>query len=174
MDEIKIYSALEFKRYVQLAYYLFYKKGAVLFISFIGLMMLCFSILYFIGLFEYFDNPPYTQLFLGLFFTFIIPASVYFQAKRAFSANSRLTELIIYTFTPDKIYIDGESFKSEMTWDKLYKIQELNNWVLIYTSKTAAHIIIKDSFSESQLIQFRKIVSNLNGVKIEIRNNSSQ
>jgi len=169
MTEIKIDSKLDFKRYVKLLYYLSYKKSAFIFLTFIGLIMLIFSIFYFIGLFKHADRPPYTQLFVGMVFTFMIPISIYIQAKRTFSSNSRLKELISYTFTHDKIFIDGESFKSEMTWDKLYKIQELKNWILIYTNKVVAHVIPKDSFDDIQLLKFREIVSNLKTVKIKIK-----
>jgi hypothetical protein len=51
----------------------------------------------------------------------------------------------------------GETFKSEMSWTKLYRVQELRNWILIYQSKTAANIIPKESFGEI-LSEFKRLV----------------
>jgi hypothetical protein len=123
--------------------------------------------MYFIGLFPHFDQFPYTQLFIGLVFSFVIPGSVYMQAKRNFNSNIRLKEPITYRFTNDMIYIYGESFKTEMTWDKLYVIKELNNWILIYSNKINAHVIPKDSFSESQLRGFREMVREFKPLKFD-------
>ncbi len=169
MTELRIECKLDFKRYVKLLYYLIYQKFTTVLITVIGLSMLVSSSMYFMGAFNYFDQPPYAQILLGLIFSFVIPASVYKQAKRNFNSIARLSEFITYLFTPEMIYINGESFKTEMTWDKFYKIKELKNWILIYTNKNNAHVIPKDSFSESQLIRFREIAGNLKTVKVQIK-----
>jgi hypothetical protein len=153
---MKIETRLDFRKYLKLMYYLTYKKPWTIIITIIGLTMLIISILYFLGYKMTLERPPYAQLIIGLIVIFI-PISILRSAKKFFSSNGRLQEKMIYEFTVDKIIIIGETFKTEMDWTKLYKIQELRDWILIYNNKFNANIIPKDSFGE-ELIEFKKIV----------------
>jgi len=153
---MKIETRLDFGKYLKLMYWLTYKKPWTIIITIVGLTMLVLSILYFLGYLIAFENPPYTQLIIGLIVIFI-PLAIYRSAKKSFSSNGRLQENMIYEFTDDKIIITGETFKTEMNWTKLFKIQELKDWILIYNNKFNANIIPKDSFGEN-LIEFKKIV----------------
>jgi hypothetical protein len=151
-----IETQLDFKKYLNLMYGLTYRKAWTIIITISGLVMLIGSILYFVGYPVPVDNPPFAQLIIGLLVIFI-PFSVYFNSRKNFSSAGRLKEKMIYEFTNDKIIITGETFKTEMNWSRLYKIQELKNWILIYQSRTSANIIPKDSFGD-KLIDFKKLV----------------
>lgn len=72
---------------------------------------------------------------------------------------------MIYEFTNDKIIISGESFHTELSWDKTYKVLELNKWILIYQSRLAANILAKEAFGD-QLDAFKTLVKST-----KIRNN---
>jgi hypothetical protein len=137
-------------------YLLFYKKPWSIIITIIGLTMLVLSILYFMGYHMTLDKPPFAQLIIGLI-TIFIPVSIFKSARKAFSSHGRIQERMIYEFTLDKIIITGETFKTEMDWTKLYKIQELKDWILIYNTKLNANVIPKESFGE-ELIEFKKLV----------------
>jgi hypothetical protein len=141
----------------------------VLFINILGLLFLISSLSYFLGLYKYYSEPPIAQLSFGLVFTILTPVTTYYRANNNFNSAARLKEMITYTFTGEMIYINGESFKTEMTWDKLYKIQELNNWILIYTNNITANIIHKGAFSDAQLNTFREMVSKLKTTKIKLK-----
>ena len=132
-----------FSKYLKLMYWLTYKKPWTIIITIIGLTMLIISILYFLGYPLTFDKLPYAQLIIGLIVIFI-PISIYRSAKKSFSSNGRLQEKMIYELTVDKIIITGETFKTEMDWTKLHKIQELKDWILIYNNKFNANIIPKE------------------------------
>ena len=151
-----IESKLDFKKYLKLMYGLTYRKPWTIIISIIGLVMLIGSILYFVGYPIPIDSTPIVQFTIGLLVIFI-PFSIYLSSRKNFSSAGRLKEKMTYEFTSDKIIITGETFKTEMTWTKLYKIQVLKNWILIYQSKTTANIIHKDSFGD-KLIEFKKLV----------------
>jgi hypothetical protein len=52
--------------------------------------------------------------------------------------------------------LTGETFNTEMKWDKTYKIEELKNWFLIYQSKKTANIIPKINLTVEQIQSFEK------------------
>jgi len=169
MNELKIDCKLDLKRYVRLCFYISYHSVTTILLTFIGLAMLISSILSFSGIYMFYKQPPNFQLMFGLFLCYVIPVAIYGQARRSFKSNSRINELITYVFTNDLICIYGASFKTEMTWANIYKIKELNNWILIYVTKNSATSILKDSFNELQLIKFREIVRELKTVKVQMK-----
>jgi hypothetical protein len=128
----------------------------MIFLTIIGLIMLITAILYFLGVPIPFDNAPYFPLIFG-FFIILLPYFLYRNSKKNFSSHARLHEEITYEFTEEKISITGETFKSEMDWTKLYKIEEMSNWILIYQNRIIANVIPKDSFGD-KLIDFKNLV----------------
>jgi hypothetical protein len=153
---MKIETKMDFRKYLKLMYWLTYKKPWTIIITIIGLAMFILALLYFLGAHIAFEKPPFAQLAIGLIPIFL-PITIYRSAKKSFSSNGRLQEKMTYEFTVDKIIINGETFKTEMDWTKLYKIQELKDWILIYNNKFNANIIPKESFGE-ELLEFKKIV----------------
>ena len=123
-----IETKLEFKKYLKLMYLLTYRKAWTIVITLIGIVMLIGSILYFIGYPIPVENPPFAPLIVGLLVIFI-PVSVYLSSRKNFTSAGKLQEKMTYEFTYDKIIITGKTFKTEMTWTRLYKIQEFKNWI---------------------------------------------
>ena len=165
-------SRINFNDYLKLNYTLTYKNRWVIYISIIGLLMLVVTLLYYSGLMpEIFakENPPYFQLFFGLFTLVGIPSSIYFTAKKNFKTSERLQEDIEYEFTNDKFKLTGTSFSSEMTWDKTYKIQELKNWFLIYQNGKVANPISKRNLSLDQIEYLRNLFKNFKNVKLKLK-----
>lgn len=78
-----------------------------------------------------------------------------------------LIEQIRYEFTDEKILLTGESFASEMEWQKIHKVLELRDWILIYQSKQVFNVIPKESFGKN-LSDFKSLVRNCN-VKSKFR-----
>jgi len=158
---MKIETKLDFKRYLKLTYVLLYRKPVMIFLTICGLLMFILSILYFLGSKSLFADPPYFQVVFGLFVIALLPFSIYKSARKNFSSHGRLQEKITYEFTDEKIKLIGESFNSEMSWDKTYKILELKNWILIYQNRQAINILPKDSFGEN-LTEFKALVKSKN------------
>ena len=155
--EVKI----EFKKYLYLMYLLAYKRPIMIFSLVIGLLMIVFSILYFLGFGEIIENPPYYQLIFGLFFIGYLPFSIWYSAKRNFLTQGILQEKLIYDFTTDKIKITGETFNTELDWAKVYKVVELKNWIQIYQSRLIFNLISKESL-DVKLKDFRELMKEKN------------
>jgi len=156
-----IETKFDFKSYLRLMYNLTYRKPLMMYLTVSGLMMFIISFLYFLGSNSLFVEPPYFSFVFGLFIIAFLPFSIYRSAKRNFSSHGRLQEKIIYEFTDEKIRIIGETFNSEMDWEKTYKVLELKNWILIYQNRQIANILPKDSFGEN-LLGFKDLVKRKN------------
>jgi hypothetical protein len=158
---MKISTKIEFKEYRQLMFILTYRRPGMIIVTVAGLIILISALISYVIIHLPLQSVSLIPLFLGLYII-LLPIFVFYNSKKVFKSNSRLHELITYEFTPDKILMTGESFKSEMDWMKIYKIQELSRWILIYQSRATANLILKESFNNEQLIDFRKLVINNN------------
>jgi hypothetical protein len=158
---MKVESRLIFEKYLRLRYILMYRNPWMIFMSSMGLIMLVFSILYFLGFNQIATETPYYPLVFGLIVVVFLPYSVFRSAKKNFQTNGRLQEKIVYDFSGDRIKIIGESFSSELDWGKTYKVIERKDWILIYQDKIVANIIPKESFGD-RLEEFKRIVREKN------------
>lgn len=164
---MRIESKLTIKDYQRIMFNLNGRKPIVIILFILGFALIVTSVLYFIGFKIPFSEPPYFQLFLGLFIVILYPLFFILSVRKTFMTHLRLHERIIYEFNPDKIIITGETFKSEMNWSKIYRIQELRNWILIYQNRLIANIIKKDT-SGIDIKYFRELVS-MNKVKANFK-----
>lgn len=165
---ITVESKLTFNDYLKLMYVLTYRKSLIVIITTVGVLSLIMSLLYFGGVKMPYDGPPYSQLVFGILIVFLFPASVYVSAKKMFASSARLQEHITYEFTEDLIRVTGESFKSEMNWEKIYKIVELKSWFLIYQNKSVANLISKTTLGDQQGA-FKKLIQSKLNVKQKLR-----
>jgi hypothetical protein len=87
-----------------------------------------------------------------------LPAVTYFTAKKNYASNQRLKELIEYKFEKDYLIIQGESFNSQLTWDKVYKVTETKKWILIWQSRQVANIIHKSDVWDGEMIELKTVL----------------
>ena len=98
----------------------------------------------------------------------ILPFSIYRNAKKNFESTPRIQEKINYEFTNEQIKISGESFTTELTWEKTYKVLELKNWILIYQNPRVANVIPKEAFGNN-LGEFRELVRSKPFIKQKLK-----
>ena len=97
------------------------------------------------------------------------PILVYIYARKNYNTNKRISESISYTFDKDTIQITGESFDSKFTWDKIYRVTESKNWILIWQNPQVANVVPKRDFQEEELQAFKNMVSLHSKVKNKLR-----
>lgn len=155
------------KEYLKLMLLMVYRRPMIIFLNIIGLVMITGTLLYAIGDYSMYSESPIVPGIMGFFFVLFIPISVLFRAHKSFSSNGRVQEKITYDFTDEKTIIIGETFSSEMSWEKTYKVKELKNWILIYQNKQMFNLIPKTAFGD-QLSEFKSLV-NKNNIKAKFR-----
>jgi hypothetical protein len=84
---------------------------------------------------------------------------IYFSVKRGYLKNKRISESIEYTFEENRLIIRGESFNSELSWDKINKVTLTKNWLLIWQTKISANAIPRKDISESDLANLKIILA---------------
>lgn len=153
---------ISLKDYRILVLRLSFRSPIILYCIFLGVGFLVAGIL----------SSNENQLFvfaIGIVFI-SFPFLSFLLAKRNYDSSKNLKEAVLYEFNLDNIIIKGESFNSTMRWSSLYKVKELNNWILLYTSKNIALCIPKSGFdSDAELQAIKSFAWNANGVKMELK-----
>ena len=85
-----------------------------------------------------------------------------YNFKNAYKKNFRVSENIEYNFTDTNLLITGESFTSEMTWNKIYKVTKTKNWLLVWQSSQIANVIPLRLVSTENLNQLKDIMQKNN------------
>ena len=169
MMDIRVTTSLNFKDYRYLLFISVYKKPALIITLFAGLTMMLSSVMYFTGIFMYFDSAAYFQLVLGSLVVFYLPYAIHHQAAKGFKNNSKLTESITYTFTDAGFDILGDTFSAYYSWGEIYKVVINKRWVLIYTSKDVANIIRIDAFELSDIQLFIRFLQSQQSLRKRIK-----
>lgn len=147
---------------------LFHIKSSLLRLIAFLLILLVFFIIK-----ESVDGSPETDLlrstsmWFAILLLFMVIRS-YFSIKFAFSSNKNIQESITYTFTDEKIRIEGETFDEDFTWNSVYKIKENKDWFLIYQNAQVMNMVPKKFFTREQVSGLRAIIIN-NKVKAKLR-----
>jgi len=58
-----------------------------------------------------------------------------------YRSNARIKETIEYNFGDKYLEVKGDSFSSQLTWDKIYRVTRTKNWLLIWQSRQVANVI---------------------------------
>lgn len=167
MNPIIAETHFSLKDYQGLTLFLTYRRPAVIAISLMGIFLLFSSLLLFI-LSDEKINSIILQLTLGCTFVILYPLYIIYSARRNYKTHGKIQERIVYEFTNEKIRMVGESFKSEMNWMKVYKVHEVNDWIIIYQSKSMANFLPKSSLGEN-INAFRNLVVSKSHIKSKMK-----
>ena len=101
-----------------------------------------------------------TSMIIGMsiFILLFLPCLVYIAAIREFESNKRLNEEVICSFDKEKFHIQGESFNTTCTWNKIYKFSETKKYFFVWQSKNSANIIPKRYMKEEDIECLRAII----------------
>ena len=141
-----------------------YRNPFVLYVMASTAIGLTLVLLQVFGLITLYPNGVAAPLFISLAILLVFPISIYWSAARNYHSNQRLAERMTYTFTEEDIFIQGESFSTQMSWNKVHKVALLRNWVLIYSSRQIANIIPVADFG-SHIGEFSALVKRKRLVK---------
>lgn len=81
----------------------------------------------------------------------------YFNAKKNYTAERGASEQVEYEFNDELLLIKGESFQSQLTWNKIYKLTQTKKWLWIWTNRQLAIPIPKRAVSSEHIISLKKI-----------------
>lgn len=114
----------------------------------------------------YFSKDSSSSMLPPLIMLIVFPLMTYLGAKRNYKANKRAGETIEYDFNETNLSIKGESFNSQLSWDKIYKVTQTKNWILIWQTRQVANIISKKDIWEGEISDLKNILD-----KHKVKNN---
>jgi hypothetical protein len=156
-----IKSSLTKAQYINASLVLRYSRIGTRIILVFGGLFLAFTI------YSEIESPGFAGgiEFIFPFFILVVPAiRAYYSASMNFKSNPRLTEPILYTFSDDHLTIKGESYMTQFTWDKVYKVTQTKNWIFIWQNRLIANPISRQDISTDQVQELRAILA-MRGVK---------
>lgn len=143
------------KDYINVSFLLWFKRPYIKIIY--GVLMICILISILGG--DFLEQDFYSDFLIPIVALAILPAFTYLAAKRNYAANPRIKENIEYKFEKDYLFVEGESFKSQLSWDKIYKVTQTKNWVLIWRNRQVANAIPKEDIWEGERAELKNILS---------------
>jgi hypothetical protein len=165
---VKIKSQVSFKQYRKLLFSLAYKKPMMKALLCVAFAMVVWIVGYYLHLLPV-PKPKIYQYITLVLITVVQPTMIYFTIKRNYYSSNQLGEPLEIQITQHEIKIWGESFYTEIAWKKIYKIDELTKWFLIYQNSLSAIIIPKSSFHGAQLREFKSMLREINNVPVHLK-----
>lgn len=107
-----------------------------------------------------FAHNPLMQLLVTIGVILILTIVTYATIRRNYYSNAIISETVEYTINEDVVFVQGESFKSEWSLNKVYKTEELKKWFLIYHSARSFTFIPKSILTANQVSELRHILNN--------------
>src|SRR6185503_4991845 len=151
-----IVTKISFKEYVMLLYKLTYKKPVMSLLLFFALAMFVWIFVYYAKILSVLI-PAIYQYITFFLITVVQPTVIYSTIRKNYFSSNHLKEQLKIEFTSSEIKMQGDSFYTELDWTKLYKVQELKDWVLIYQNNLSAIIIPKRSLT-GKLREFKQLL----------------
>ena len=164
-----IVTKISFKEYVTLLYRLTYKKPVMKLLLFVAFAMLVWIAGYYSKILPV-PKPTFYQYTTFFLITLVQPMVIYNTIRQNYRSSSHLKEQLKIEFTTTEIKMQGDSFYTVLDWAKIYKVQELKDWVLIYQNSLSAIIIPKKSLT-GKLREFKHLLHSISGLKLELHKN---
>ncbi len=160
MLEISFSSKIEYQDYKQLNLQVSQK---ILFIfKIIGFIIIAISVLLFVQTESIYSIP---LMILGLLFIFGFSFLMSFSIKKNYKSQQRIHERLEYTINEKDIHIQGESFNSTVSWNKIYKVTETNDLIFIFENRLSAYIIPIKNLSNKEYADLKSIIKSFESSK---------
>jgi hypothetical protein len=165
---IRIKTSITLREYLGLLLKLTYRKPVMIFILFVDVLVITWIILSHLDV-EGIPEVTFFQYCTTILITIVQPIVICHTIMRNYQSSNHLQERIITEFTPEVIKIKGDSFYTELTWIKIYKVKELKNWYLIYQNNLSAILLCKSAFGEKGLQDFKHFLQQIPGLNLHLK-----
>ena len=162
-----IKTKIRFIEYVKLLYSLAYERTMLRLLVLVALLLLLWILFYNFDVFNLPKPIIYQYITLSLI-AIAQPAIIFITIWRNYYSSNQLRETLEIELANEMIKINGESYYMEIEWEKLFKIVEKPNWFLMYQNNLSAIIIPKKDMDEKDIVNFRRLLSGLKVVPVEL------
>lgn len=112
------------------------------FILFVAALMMCWILGYYLH-FLPLPKPEIYQYITLLLILIVQPVTIFLTIKRNYYSSNHLKEQLELELTKNELKMFGESFYTEIKWDKFFKIVEQKSWFLMYQNNRLRLLFLK-------------------------------
>ncbi len=154
MDDFTITTRITRADYSKFMYAALYKRPLFILVTLLALYLFFTVILNYFGVIKFYTETPYFETTAALVIL-IGPTLIVIATSKGYVSHPSMHHGIMYTFKNDGISLQGQTFKSELSWAHIVKIKETKKYLLLYSSKKIGNFIDKSKLTAEQ-IQFIK------------------
>lgn len=154
MQEISISTKLTLADYTRASFELLWRKTMIRVI----LIIVSVSWLLSSGATVFIQKKVDASAFLPLLFFLLFFVVLYFSIKRSYRTNPRAAETIEYRFGAERLFVKGQSFDAQLSWDKIYKVTLGKRFLLIWQNVAVAQAIPRRDVWESHVAALKDIL----------------
>ncbi len=115
-----------------------------------------------------FPKPTIFQYTTLTLITVVQPLAIFMTIRKNYLSSNHIKEKVKIEFTNTAIKMTGDSFYTELAWAKLYKVQEIKNWFLIYQNTFSAIIIPKRALNSNQSKELKHLLQSVPGLNLTL------
>ncbi|MEP7279790.1 MAG: YcxB family protein [Bacteroidota bacterium] len=164
MDKVIIETKLTLADFTKVNYILLFQKISTKILLLVVLLMIVLPVFLAIRGMSYNWLQSVIGIVLAAFYLF----SARLGAKRNFESTPAISGLLRYEFTNDRLACTGEAAFSQTTWNKVYRVSETKECILIWKSSQLVNVLPKRDISVSQRVAIKKMLL-LNKVKNSLK-----
>lgn len=116
-----------------------------------------------------FSFSIYFPLFLGIYLLFLSEITALIQTPNLAKTKNPFSEQVKVRIDRAAFRISGDSFNTQLTWDKILEVVETNDFYLLKATEGTANVLPKRAFSEGEKAEFRTIVTTVEGPKVKLK-----
>ncbi len=165
---MKIKTETSLKEYIKLLFRLIYKRIIMKIIVVVGfLMLLCIT-----GYYLHFLPVPEPEIYQYITLGIIAigqPSAIFWLLRRNYMSSNLLSEKLEVEVTTEKISIIGKSFYSELNWKYIFKVEEVNDYILIYRNTLSAVLISERDLTKEEIQELKAILKSIPNVPMNFK-----
>jgi hypothetical protein len=108
-------------------------------------------------------------LFLGIYLLFLSEITARLQTPNLVKTKNPFSEKVNVRLDRSGFRISGDSFNTQLAWDKFLEIVETDDFYLLKATEGTANVLPKRAFSEEEKAEFKSLVSAVDGLKLKLK-----
>lgn len=168
-DKITVKVTIQKKEFIKLAYSWSYSDLLNIFTTICGFFMLGLFIEYFIPI-QKEESFPFLPLLIFSYALVFLPISVYYNSIKNLRSNIILKETVFFTFSQEDIHIKCESIDTNLKWNVIKSVKELNSWYILFVDRKRGYFIPKSQFNSGlDETNFRSLLLSKTEIKKDLK-----
>ncbi len=116
-----------------------------------------------------FSFTTFFPLFLGIYLLFLSEITARMQTPNLVKTKNPFSEQVKVRLDKSGFRISGDSFNTQVAWDKILEVVETKDFFLLKVTEGTANILPKRAFTEEEIIQFKILVNSVTGPKLKLK-----